>query len=358
MDKRILNVVLQEAKNGNAESLNKLVKSYQQEIYRNSKLYTGNKELAKSITKNTITKVFTHLDVALEHVDHFDAWLSEETMDKALESLLPLNPFEVGELRNIGLLDDENVWAKVFAYSDGLSEGERTVLNLSAFKKMDIGSIASKIRLSQEDVQSLLDRAKDHLSKEGYSFEEYAQLLVSFEMVMPKQMVDTPIIKEKVSAPLEDMQKEAVEEIKEKPKKNGFKTTMIYILVGIIILAAEWLALDYFLGNKNKDQKVTTPKTQETAKQQESSKQSEKNNTETQSTPKETVLGKVSIIKSGLHIRNQPTTKGKDLGTLNNGDRFDVLEMKEADNYTWYRIGENKWIANPSGYVRFDKTNE
>ncbi|MBW9212760.1 MULTISPECIES: SH3 domain-containing protein [Terrabacteria group] len=362
MDKNTLKVILQEAKSGNVDGLNKLVKSYQQEIYRNSKLYTGNKELAKFITKNTITKVFTNLDEALNHVDHFETWLSRETMDKALESLLPFNPFETGEVKEVGLVDDENAWAKVFAYSDGLSDGERTVLNLFAIKKMDEDAIASKICLSKEDVHSLLERAKNHLSAEGFSFEDYSRLLnVSepTEISLSERMPTTSVMVEKVPAYVKEIEEEdEQEELNEQKKKSGWKTTMIYILVGVIILTVEWLALDYFFGNKNKNQ-VTTPTTQQTTTPKEQpttpDSQIEQTKPETSSPSKEATLGKVNITKTGLHVRNQPTTKGKDLGTLKQGESYDVLEIKQADNYTWYRIGENRWIANPLGYVNFEK---
>lgn len=341
MDKQILKSILLEAKKGSANDLNKLVHQYQQDIYRHAKLYTGNKDLAKLIAKNAITKIFTHLDEAINHIDDFDSWVVDETMKKAMESILPLNPMEIGNHKEVGLLDDENKWVKIFAYSDGLSDAERTVLNLAAFRLLDIEEIKNIVHLSTDTVSQLLTSAKNYLNASGISFDEYSKLLTEFKVTKIQPVLDNQKVSKKDDFAQIVVNKKEVN----KPKKS-WKSTLIYILAGVIILVVEWFALDYFLGNKNKEKVVHEEPVQQTT--------DNKQVTETPTKEKKT-LGKVKILKSGLHVRKSASTKADDLGTLNENDSFDVWETKEADGYTWYRIADSKWIANPSGYVQFIK---
>lgn len=380
MDKITLRNSLQDAKNGNSNLLNQLVRHYQQDIYRNSKLYSGNKELAKTITKNTITKVFTHLDDALAHVDDFGAWLSKETMHKAIESLLPFNPMEEGISKEVGLLDDENKWAQIFCLNDGLTDTERTILNLSAIKGMGVEEIKNLVHLSKEDVETVLSRAKNHLNLAGSTYEEYSNLLPAEKLVpfvsqaaverdIPEKTKVVPTVSEEKSEPVAPM----VKEEKAPKKKGAWKSSLLYVLAGILILVAEWFALDYFLGNKNKQTPTETDQTQETTTKNSeatsqntetktpstetttNSSESTNNTTTAPAAPQTNYIGKLTVTKSGLHVRDQASTSGKDLGTLNANDSFDVLESTQAGGYTWYRIGEGRWVANPQGYVNFIK---
>ena len=47
-----------------------------------------------------------------------------------------------------------------------------------------------------------------------------------------------------------------------------------------------------------------------------------------------------------VNVRTSPSTSGTDTGqNIYEGDRVTVYEIVTAEGYTWYRIGEDRWIA-------------
>lgn len=60
-------------------------------------------------------------------------------------------------------------------------------------------------------------------------------------------------------------------------------------------------------------------------------------------------LGYARINVNNLNVRNAPGLHGDVTGTLNEFDYATVYETKEADGYTWYRIGMSSWIADQNG---------
>lgn len=67
---------------------------------------------------------------------------------------------------------------------------------------------------------------------------------------------------------------------------------------------------------------------------------------------KETI-GSVKVLVDGLNIRMQPSLQATKAGKVQNGKTYDVFETKVADGYTWYRIGENQWIAGTNTWVNY-----
>ncbi|MBQ6335019.1 MAG: hypothetical protein IJI46_08135 [Erysipelotrichaceae bacterium] len=65
----------------------------------------------------------------------------------------------------------------------------------------------------------------------------------------------------------------------------------------------------------------------------------------------ETVSNAIRIenITGKINIRSIPSTSGEKLGTYQKGEIVYAFETKEAEGYTWYRIGENKWVADQKG---------
>ena len=53
----------------------------------------------------------------------------------------------------------------------------------------------------------------------------------------------------------------------------------------------------------------------------------------------------IENIIGSVNIRQKPTTSSEILGETHKGDRFYAYETTEAEGYTWYRIGENRWVA-------------
>ena len=57
-----------------------------------------------------------------------------------------------------------------------------------------------------------------------------------------------------------------------------------------------------------------------------------------------TAVDQIEVALQFLNCRNKPTTKGERLGFLAEG-YYNVYEMEEAEGYTWYRIGLDRWCA-------------
>ena len=58
---------------------------------------------------------------------------------------------------------------------------------------------------------------------------------------------------------------------------------------------------------------------------------------------------RIENITGKINIRSLPSTKGEKLGMFAKGEILYAFETKEAEGYTWYRIGENKWVADQKG---------
>jgi hypothetical protein len=56
--------------------------------------------------------------------------------------------------------------------------------------------------------------------------------------------------------------------------------------------------------------------------------------------------GKIQVMVSDLQIHTGASSASSLLGNSLSGDIYPYYETSEAEGYTWYRIGENAWIAN------------
>lgn len=57
----------------------------------------------------------------------------------------------------------------------------------------------------------------------------------------------------------------------------------------------------------------------------------------------------IQNITGKINIRSTPSTKGEKLGTFAKDKIIYAFETKEAEGYTWYRIGSDKWVADKNG---------
>lgn len=65
----------------------------------------------------------------------------------------------------------------------------------------------------------------------------------------------------------------------------------------------------------------------------------------------ETAKGTVTVNVNSLYIRKNGSSDGDALGFSANGSVYSYFETKKDDKYTWYRIGENAWIADNGSWV-------
>lgn len=57
----------------------------------------------------------------------------------------------------------------------------------------------------------------------------------------------------------------------------------------------------------------------------------------------------IKNITGKINIRSLPSTQGEKLGTFEKDKIIYAFETKEAEGYTWYRIGTDKWVADKNG---------
>ena len=63
----------------------------------------------------------------------------------------------------------------------------------------------------------------------------------------------------------------------------------------------------------------------------------------------DTEIGTLTTKTEMLNIRKGPSETTEKIGNLSKGDKESVYEIKENDNYTWYRIGKDRWVADDAG---------
>ncbi len=60
-------------------------------------------------------------------------------------------------------------------------------------------------------------------------------------------------------------------------------------------------------------------------------------------------LGTIYVRVENLNTRDIPSTSGNKLEKLKEYGEYTVYEITEAEGYTWYRIGDNRWTADKDG---------
>lgn len=64
-------------------------------------------------------------------------------------------------------------------------------------------------------------------------------------------------------------------------------------------------------------------------------------------------IGIVTVKVHGLNIRSSASTDAGKVGSTTNGQTYDVFSTTTAGGYTWYQIGEGKWIADNGSWVTY-----
>ncbi len=61
----------------------------------------------------------------------------------------------------------------------------------------------------------------------------------------------------------------------------------------------------------------------------------------------------IKVLVSNLRIRVEPSINSKIIGYAKKNGIYNNFESRQNDNYTWYKIGENQWIANNGKWIGF-----
>ncbi len=73
-------------------------------------------------------------------------------------------------------------------------------------------------------------------------------------------------------------------------------------------------------------------------------------NTITSNVKKDIYSNQIEVKVDDLRVRKDPGLNGKILGYANKG-YYNYYSTKELDNYTWYEIGDDNWIASNSNWT-------
>jgi hypothetical protein len=67
----------------------------------------------------------------------------------------------------------------------------------------------------------------------------------------------------------------------------------------------------------------------------------------------EDAIGSLKVLVDNLNSRKAPSTEAEKLSKPERGSEWNVYEIREAEGYTWYRIGEDRWVADGGGWVGY-----
>ena len=61
------------------------------------------------------------------------------------------------------------------------------------------------------------------------------------------------------------------------------------------------------------------------------------------------IIGSVTIKVTNLNSRSIPSASGEKLAKVKDGQTYTVYDIAYGEGYTWYKIGEDRWIADQDG---------
>ena len=190
-------------------------------------------------------------------------------------------------------------------------------------------------------IPTVSDKIEDTLSLPTVKEEESAP--TSHEQEVRSSA--TQVIKKE----LFDDNDEAVDDIEEEESKGGsFFVKLLIVLLTLMLLAGLfWIVFDS-MGGKFDFKSLFGSKNETTSVVANSDATPEPTATpETSATPEPTPesLGEVEVVIDSLNIRAGAGTNFDVVGSAKHGEKFTVLSIEKTSDYTWYQIGENKWLA-------------
>lgn len=64
-------------------------------------------------------------------------------------------------------------------------------------------------------------------------------------------------------------------------------------------------------------------------------------------------IDEITVLVDGLRVRNTPSISGDAIGNVWKSARYYIYEKVEESGYTWYRIGNDMWIADNGEWLEF-----
>lgn len=192
------------------------------------------------------------------------------------------------------------------------------------------------------------------------------------DIVLPQEAPAEPLIVEEPEAvkAVETVDEQPLsynDAEEEKPVRRKKKSSHAFLksILAILLGAAAALGLYAYLfmnkpkpaANTNKPQAAETEKPeeqQETETKQEETKEETKEETpaeqpEAPAEPENDIIGTAEVIVDELRIRSNSGTDSAEVDVAVYGTVYDVYEVRSDNDYMWYRIGDDMWIADQQG---------
>ena len=143
-----------------------------------------------------------------------------------------------------------------------------------------------------------------------------------------------------------DENDETVEDLEEEESKGGsfFVKFLIVILTLMLLAGLGWIVFDS-MGGKFDFKSLFGSKNNMTSVVVNSDATPEPTATPATPEPTPETLGEVEVVIDSLNIRGGAGTNFDVVGSAQRGEKFTVLSIEKTSDYTWYQIGENKWLA-------------
>ena len=143
-----------------------------------------------------------------------------------------------------------------------------------------------------------------------------------------------------------DENDEAVEDLEEEESKAGsFFVKFLIVLLSLMLIAGlGWIVYDS-MGGKFDFKSLFGSKNNTTSVVVNSDATPEPTATPATPEPTPETLGEVEVVIDSLNIRGGAGTNFDVVGSAKRGEKFTVLSIEQTSDYTWYQIGENKWLA-------------
>lgn len=139
----------------------------------------------------------------------------------------------------------------------------------------------------------------------------------------------------------------------ERPE-NGRNRFLIALLIVLIVILAVLSGMTYLRGKEKAPavQPVNTAAGRILPSSAPSPAPSSSAYAEPSASPS-AAYGILTVNADSITKRDQPSQSGNAVGSAVSGETYQVLNLQEAEGYTWYEIAENVWIASDGTWVSY-----
>ena len=328
--------------------------------------------LTEGEVESLITKAKTKINASGVSLGAFLQMLNNIKQTSIKTETLPISiirnePQEVSE-EVVEEEVEEEIATEEEDYDQEVYEEDEDDLVIEGDDEMLIDSEEEVSLDTEEDSEPLFFTKHNHVIEEPMmQTEEMPQLDDEEEDIVESTPLERSSVKEEVVA----------EEVKEEPqavvappvrkapakkkkasKKRRVDWLHLLILIGLALLLV--LGLWYLLNRgKSKEPEVINVTPEPTAAvEPETNTENNETNAETNPEPVTVEAETGTLVVNGgmvINVRQSPSTEAEIVSSVYEGEEYHVYEVDHGDEYTWYRIGDDQWIADGGGWVTFTK---